>query len=262
MVKKKTIIRYIMSMMLVFAVVFVNAFAFAGTDSYAASKSKKYYLPTEIQIVDYSEDGYSSLTDIQYDKYGNLTSALISEMIPVKYTIKYKNKKGAISSVTFGDGDVSAKKTYDKKGRLKQVKYGKDTFKFTSNKKSKIKKVTRNGKNYYKVKSIKFHKNGFASKVVYNNGNVNKYNTDGLLTSATVKGGPKFTYSYTKVNGNVVEMIIYRDGQKYKKVTLKYGNVTTKDVWKYSCVICYAGGPSNACELCANNSLSGFNAIF
>ena len=87
MVKKKTIVRYIMSMMLVFAVVFVNAFAFAGTDSYAASKSKKYYLPTEIQIVDYSEDGYSSLTDIQYDKYGNLTSALISEMIPVKITL-------------------------------------------------------------------------------------------------------------------------------------------------------------------------------
>ena len=263
MIKNRRLTKHVLAMLLVFAVTFVFAFAFAGADSYAASKSKKYYLPTEIHVDYFDPDEISSwLTDITYDKYGNMTSALISDMIPVTFKIKYRNKKGAIASVTFGDGETTAKKPYDKKGRLTNVKFGSDTYKYTKNKKGKVKKVTRNGKLYYSVKSIKYRKNGFVSKVTYSNGNVNRYNTDGLMTSAVVKNGPKYTYEYTRENGKVVKVLVKRNGVKYKQVTLKYGSATTKDLWKFSSVINYADGPSNAAELCTNNSLSGFNCIF
>ena len=263
MIKNKRLTKNILAMVLVFAVTFVFAFAFAGADSYAASKSKKYYLPTEIHVDYFGPDESSSwLTDITYDKHGNMTSAVMNDLIPVKFKIKYRSKKGAISSVTFGNGVSAAKKTYDKKGRLTTVKCGSDTYKYTKSKKGKTKKVTHNGKLYYSVKSIKYRKNGFVSKVTYSNGNVNKYNSDGFLTSAVVKNGPKYTYEYTKENGKVVKALVKRNGVNFKQVVFKYGKATTKDLWKYSSVIDFAGGPSNATELCMNNSLSGFNDIF
>ena len=237
---------------------FVFSYAITDGNAYAASKSKKYYLPTEINVVYFDEGNTTeSLSKITYDKYGNLTSAVISEMIPVKYAIKYKDKKGTISSVAYGDGDVVSHKYYNKKGSLSKITIGEYNYTYSKGKKGTIKKVTLNGKKYYNVKSIKFYKNGFVSKVVYNNGNVNKYNSKGLLTSTKEKNGPKYTYKYTKQNGKVVKAVVRRNGKKYKQVTFKYGKAKTKDVWKFSCVVCYADGPSNACELYAKGSLSG-----
>ena len=235
-------------------------YAMTDGDAYAASKSKKYYLPTEINFVTFDEDNSSGgLSNITYDKYGNMTSANIGEMIPVKYTIKYKDKKGTLSSVSFGYGDSLSTKSYNKKGLLTKSTFEGSVFNYYKGKKGTIKKVTINGETEYKVKSIKFHKNGFVSKVVYANGNVNKYNSNGLLTSIKIKNGPKYTYKYTKKKGKVVKAVVKRNGKKYEQITFKYGSAKTKDVWKYSCVICYAGGPSNACELYAKSSLSGSN---
>lgn len=252
----------LLSLLMVLAVsmTFVLSFAMAGNDVYAAAKSPKYYLPTNVWGYDYTTGESSSLNNIKYDKYGNIKSAWLSEMIPVKYTIKYKNKKGVVSAVTYGNSDTTAKKYYDKKGRLKKVKTGKDTYKYKTNKKGIIKNVTRNGKKYYTVKKVKYHKNGFVSKVVYGNGNVNKYNSSGLMTSVKLKNGTKFTYKYTKKNGKVVKAVIKRNGKNYRKYTFEYGKATTKDVWKYSCLIYYAGGPSNAGELYAYSPLSGVNS--
>lgn len=250
----------LLSMLTIMAVAMTFVFSFAVTgDVYAGSKSKKYYLPKEIQIEDYEFEYESGLTDPTYDKYGNLTSGVIADAIPLKFTIKYKNKKGTISSVKSSDGDYAIKKTYDKKGRLKKIKAGSDTYKYTTNKKGIISKVTRNGKLYYKVKSIKFHKNGFVSKVVYSNGNVNKYNANGLMTYAKIKNGGKYTFKYTKKNGKVVKAVVKKNGKKIRKVTMKYGSAKTKDVWKYSSVMCFAGAPSNACELYSKCSVSGLN---
>ena len=101
------------------AMTFVFSYAMTDGDAYAASKSKKYYLPTEINFVTFDEDNSSGgLSNITYDKYGNMTSANIGEMIPVKYTIKYKDKKGTLSSVSFGYGDSLSTKSYNKKGLL------------------------------------------------------------------------------------------------------------------------------------------------
>lgn len=240
---------------------FIALFAAADGSMYASAKAKKYALPKEVEVTYLEDDSKSSLTKIKYDKYGNIKSALISEMIPMKYKVKYRNKKGVISKATFTDGDAVMEKTYDKKGRLKKVKIGSDTYKYSTNKKGIIKKVTLNGKTYYKVKSIKFHKNGFAKKVVYSNGNVNKYNKDGLMTFASEKGGSKYTYKYTKKSGKVVKVIVKRDGVKYKQINLKYGKSKTKDVWKYSTLVNYADGPSNATELYSKCALSGANAL-
>ena len=254
----------LLSLLTILAVAMTFVFSYAMTDgnAYAASKSKKYYLPTEISVVYFDEDNTTGgLSNITYDKYGNLTSAIIAEVIPVKYEIKYKDKKGTISSVSYGDGESVSTKIYNNKGRLTKVTAGNDVYSYSKGKKGTIKTVTLNGEQYYNVKKIKFHKNGFVSKVVYSNGNVNKYNSNGLMTSATVKNGPKYTYKYTKKNGKVVKAIVKRDGKNYKQLTFKYGSAKTKDVWKYSCVICYADGPSNACELYAKGSLSGSNAL-
>lgn len=257
---RRRINKQILSMLLAFAVVFTFSFAVFGTDSYAASKSKKYSLPKEIRIVYYGIDGYQSETNVKYDKYGNLTYTLDAEMIPVTYKIKYRNKKGAISSLTYGDGDDTAQKYYDKKGRLKKIVKNGKTYTYKTNKKGIIKKVSVNGKKYYSVKSIKYHKNGFVSKVVYSNGNVNKYNSKGLMTYAKEKKtGTKYTYKYTKKKGKVVKVIVKRNGKNYKKITVKYGKTKTNDIWKYSSFFAFAGGPSNANELYAKSSLSGEN---
>jgi hypothetical protein len=251
-------------MLLVFAVTFAFTFAFAGADSYAASSSKKYYLPKNVRVTYYDdEDRYGSVTNIKYDKYDNMTSALLSEMIPVTYKIKYRDKKGTISSVTYGDGEVSHKKYYNEKGLLKKV-VNYDKYVYTKNKKGYATKVTCNGKKFYNVKTIKYQKNGFVSKVVYNNGNINYYNSEGLMTSAIVKTdeGAKYTYKYYKKNGKIVKIIAKRNGKKMKKITLEYGKATTKDIWKYSCIMSYTDCPSNAVELCTNNSLSGMNGLY
>ena len=251
------------SLLTILAVVMTLVVSYAITDDnvYAASTSKKYYLPKEANIVQYGTDGFTRwYSDITYDKYGNLTSAMESDMIPLKYTIKYKDKKGAISRVTYGDGESSAHKYYDNKGRLTKVTCGGKTYKYSKSKKGTISKVTLDGKEYYSVKSIQYHKNGFVSRIVYSNGNVNKYNSSGLMTYAKVKNGPKYTYEYTKKNGKIVKVLVKRDGKKYRKVTYKYGKASTNNVWKYSCIICFTGGPSNATELYANSSVSGSNA--
>ena len=248
---------------------FTFTFTFAVSDSFAASKSKKtYYLPKSI-ICTYNadeEDYIQSLTGIKYDKHGNMTYGVVSETIPYVYKIKYKNKKGLISKVTFGDGEVKATKYFDKKGRLKKTVYGKKKYVYKTDKKGRIKKVTKNGKKLYSVKSIKFHKNGMASKVVYSNGNVTKYNSDGLLTYETVKkkNGKKdtYTYKYTKKSGKVVKVTVNRNGKKYMKFSVKYGKAKTKDVWKYSTMFSFANGPSYAGEIYSKCALSGFNALY
>ena len=247
------------SLVTIMAVAFAFSCAAAGVNVYAAAK--KYPLPKEVWTENYEDDGMISISDIKYDKHGNVKSALLSEMIPVKYTIKYKNKKGVISTVSFGNSEAKGKKYYDKKGRLTKVKAGKDVYKYKTDKKGIIKKVTLNGKKLYGVKKISYHKNGFVSKVVYSNGNVNKYNSSGLMTAVKVKGGSKYTYKYTKKNGKVVKILVKCDGEKYQKTTIKYGKSKTKDVWKYSCLMNYAGGPSNATELYSKGALSGLNAL-
>ena len=264
-------IRHILSLLLVFAVTFTFTFTFAVSDSFAASKSKKktYNLPKSI-ICDYKadeEDYLQSVTGIKYDKQGNLTYGLVGEMIPYKYIITYKNKKkGIISKVTFGDGEVKATKYFDKKGRIKKTVYGKKTYAYKTDKKGRIKKVTLNGKTVYSVKSMKFYKNGMASKVTYSNGNVTNYNSDGLLTSETVKkqNGTKdtYTYKYTKNGGKVILITVYRNGSEYMRFSVTYGNNTTTDVWKYSNVFSFANGPSYAGEIYSKCALSGFNALY
>lgn len=254
---------------LALAVTFSASFAMADGNAYAAGKTKKYYLPAEVRWTNYAENTQGSLTKIKYDKYGNITYGLIAENIPMKFVTKYRNKKGTIASVTYGEQGKNAIKTYDKKGRITKedglLDYVKgETYRYTKNKKGTVIKVTLNGDKYYNVKSIKYHKNGFVKKVVYNNGNINNYNSDGLLTSAIAKTdkGAKYTYKYTKKNGKVVKIAVKRNGKKYSTIKLKYGKASTGDVWKYSCLIDYAGGPSNACELCSNCTLSGNNGLF
>lgn len=245
------------------AITFVFCFAIASDDVYVSAKSKKYHLPKEISVTNYGEedDSFGGLANIKYDKYGNMKFAYYSEAIPSTFKIKYRNKKGVISSVTIGEDKVITKKTYDKKGRVKTIKTDTEKYKIKSDKKGIIKKVTLNGKKYYSIKKIKFHKNGFVSSVTYSNGNVNKYNKDGLLTSIKIKGGKKYTYKYTKKKGKIVKIIEKCDGKKTQKVTLKYGKATTKDLWKFSCVVDFAGGPSNATELYAKAALSGVSYI-
>lgn len=251
----------ILSLLTVVAVAFVFSFVAADNNAYAASKAKKYYLPKEIRTYYYDDDSWGSASKIKYDKYDNVKSALFAEMIPMKYTLTYK-KKGVLSKLVASDGDVLGKKYYDKKGRLKKVTVGKDTYKFKVDKNGIIKKVTLNGKKYYSVKKIKFHKNGFVSMVKYSNGNVNKYNKDGLLTVVKEKKGGKYTYKYYKKGGKVVKMVEFKNGKKTAKVTLKYGKDTTKNVWQYSCVMNYGGAFSNAYELYGMGSLAGFNSFF
>ena len=250
----------LLSLLAILALAFTFAFVPTNDNVYAASKAKKYYLPKEVRVYYYETDEYSSLSKAKYDKYGNLTSAIISEMIPMKFNIKYKNKKGVISKVTYGDGDALSEKFYDKKGRLTKIKIGADTYKYKLDKKGLIKKATLNGDLDYKVKSIKL-KNGFLSKVVYGNGNVNNYNADGVMTSAVTKDGTKYTYKYTKKSGKIIKILVKRDGKNYKKINLKYGKASTKDVWKFSCLMNYLDGPSNACELYPNSPLSGVNRL-
>ena len=257
MTMKRSLLSFIT--VLAAAIAIISVIAMASESVYAA---KKYTLPKEANVVYYEDDSKGSYENIKYDKYGNLKSTFISEMINIKYTTKYRNKKGVISKVTFTDGDQVTEKFYDKKGRLTKIKIGSETYKFKTDKKGIIKKVTLNGETYYTVKSIKYHKNGFVSKVVYGNGNVNKYNSSGLMTSVSVKGGAKYTYKYTKKNGNVVKIIVKRDGKKIKQLKLKYGKTKTKDVWKYSCVMNYVDGPTNACELYSKCSLSGINSLY
>lgn len=254
----------IISLLTVVALVmtFVCAYAITGDEAYAASKSKKYALPKDVVVYYYDEDGYSRTTKMKYDKYGNLKSALLAEMIPIKITSKYR-KKGVLASASLTDGDTVIKKYYDKKGRINKLVYGDDIFTYKFNKKGLIKKVTLNGKTYYTVKKFKYHKNGFVSKIVYNNGNINKYNSNGLLTTAIdKKAGKKYTYKYTKKKGKIVKILVKCNGKNYKKITLKYGKATTKDVWKYSATMNYADGPSNAAELYPKSPLSSVNSIF
>jgi hypothetical protein len=244
------------------AMTFVMSFAMTDGSAYAAS-SKKYYLPKEVKITYYGDnDGIRFYTNIKYDKHDNLKSLEYenmednTNMVSVDVTTKYKNSKGRISSVTVKDNKTVIKKTYNDKGCVTKVKLPDNTIKFTSNKNGIISKVTLNGKKIYTVKSIKFHKNGFVSKVVYGDGTKNYYNEDGLLTSA-VRNGKKFTYKYTVKNGKVTTATIRLNGKKVKKLEFKYSKKSTKDVWKYSCLLCYLGGPSNACELYAKGSLGG-----
>lgn len=246
---------------MVVAITFVFSLVTVNEGLYSSAKTKKYYLPKSVQVTYYEEDLYSSVKKAKYDKYGNLKSALYAETIPLKFKIKYRDKKGTIAKVSYTDGDVTSKKTYDKKGRIKKIVAGGETYKYKLDKKGMIKKVTCDGKTYYKVKSIKFHKNGFVSKAVYGNGRANYYNSDGLLTKIVEKDGTKYTYKYTKKSGKVVKAIVKCNGSKYMKATFKYGKTTTKDVWQYSCLMCNAGGPSNACELYAKGTLSGVNII-
>ena len=257
---KKRLVSLITIMAL--AMTFVISFALTDGRAYAAS-SKKYYLPKEAKVTYYGDnDGIPFYSDIKYDKYGNLESLMYADMgdmknmVPVDVTTKYKNSKGKISGVTVTDNKTVIKKTYNDKGCVTKVKIPNNTIKLTSDKNGIISKVTLNGKKLYTVKSIKFHKNGFVSKVVYGDGTKNYYNEDGLLTSA-VKNGKKFTYKYTKEKGKVTKVVIRHDGKKVKKFEFKYSKKSTNDVWKYSCLLCYLGGPSNACELYAKGSLGG-----
>ncbi|MBQ6440736.1 MAG: hypothetical protein IJJ06_11585 [Mogibacterium sp.] len=238
---------------------FVMSFAMSYGSTYAAS-AKKYYLPNEVLITYYGDDeGTRFYSEIKYDKHDNMKSMLCAEMIPISVTTKYKNNKGKISSVSLTDTEEVIKKTFNDKGRLTKVKMGKDIYKVTSDKNGIINKVTLNGKKYYKVKSIKFHKNGFVSKVVYTNGNKNYYNEDGLMTSAVLKNGKKYTYKYTVKNGKVTKVIVRFDGKKVRKIEYKYSKKSTKDVWQYSCTMCYLSGTSNACELYAKSPLGVYN---
>lgn len=241
-------------------VTFSFSFAVIDGTASAASKSKKYYLPTGCDT-EYADDTYTNVYRIKYDKYGNLKSAGVwGAGIPYKIKNKYRKKKGNLSSATvYFDDQVELKKTYDKKGRLTKIKAGKDIYKYKKNRKGIFTKVTRNGKKYYSVKKIKYHKNGFVSKVVYSNGNVNYYNKDGLMTSAKEKKGPKYTYTYTKKKGKVVKVVTKRNGKLYSTMTIEYGKAKTKSVWKYSCAMSFAGAPSNACELYSMSALSGNN---
>ena len=249
-------------MIIAIAMMFASAFAVLDGGLYAEAKTKKYYLPKSSKTVYYDEDRTtSSLQNAKYDKYGNLRSGMILEMIPMQFKAKYRNKKGTLERVSISDGDPVGKKYYNKKGYLTKIKFGKQVYKVSRNKKGLIKKITIDGKTYYRIKSIKYHKNGFVSKVVYGNGNVNRYNTAGLMTSATVKteGEGKYTYKYTKKNGKVVKVIVRCNGELYSKTTVKYGKKSTKDIWKYSCAMSYAGCPTNAYELYAKSTLSGIN---
>lgn len=244
------------------AMTFVMSFAMTDGSAYAAG-SKKYYLPKEVKVTYYGDnDGIRLFSDIKYDKHDNLKSLMYEDMeamamVPVTVTTKYKNSKGKISAVTVKDNKTVIKKTYNAKGCVKKVKLPDTVIKTTSDKNGIVSKVTVNGNTIIKVKSIKFHKNGFVKKVVYDNGAKNYYNEDGLLTSAVNFRGDKFSYRYTVKNGKVTKVIIRRDGKKVKKFEFKYSKKTTKDVWKYSCMMCYFGGPSNACELYAKGSLGG-----
>lgn len=245
------------------AMAFVISFSVADDDVFVSAAAKKYPLPKSIKTLSYEEDEFDSyVSKIKYDKFGNMKSALVSEMIPIKYTMKYRNKKGKLASLVYTDGEYKTKKTYDKKGRLLKINNNGKVYKYKTNKKGIITKVTCDGELYYKVKSISYQKNGFVSKVVYGNGNVNKYNSDGLLSSVSIKGEKaKYKYEYTKKSGKIVKMVIKRNGKMYAKTTLKYGKAKTKDPWKWSCIVGYGGGPTNACELASKCSLGGINSL-
>ena len=254
----------IISLLAAFALA-VTAFCAYGVTSgevNAASKAKTYALPSDVYVHYYGDNRDYGMCDMKYDKFGNLTKGYYNYSFGVNNKIKYRNKKGKIASVTekyYGEKSGTLKKTYDKKGRLTKVKTPKATFKYTVNKKGIIKKVTRNGKLYYSVKSIKYHKNGVVYKVVYNNGDVNYYNSNGLLTKLKVKKDATYTYKYTKKNGKVVKAIAKRNGKKYAKISFYYDNsATTKNVWLYSAAISAAGGgPSNVFEIYAKSAISG-----
>lgn len=254
----------LLSLLTILAMVMSFAFTFmAVDDNVYASSSKKYYLPTTISV-DKTDDSFYGVSEVKYDKYGNIKSEYSGHVIPDKYNISYRNSKGKLKKVTrIYDEEKTAISTYDKNGRISSIKVvvpgHKATYKYTKNKKGIITKVTRNGKLYYKVKNISYYSNGFVKKVTYSNGNVNYYNRDGLMTKAIVKTdkGAKYTYKYNKKNGKVVKAVEYRNGKKKATYTFEYGKKTTTSVWKYSCAMAWGGGPSNVYELYAKSAQSG-----
>ena len=267
--KSKNLTKRLVSMVMIAAVVFVFSFTASIDNSYAASKTKYYYLPTSVESsVPYGGQQYDfGMTNIKYDKYGNIKYGVFrSSHKPIKFKIKYRNKKGSIKSVSY-TGYIAGKKTYDKKGRLTTQKFTKggfeDTYKFKTNKKGTINKVTTTtpqSSDWTNVKSIKYYKNGFVKKVVYSDGHVVNYSSNGLLTSSIpnpTDGSTKLTYKHIKKNGKVVRVDMYRNGKKCGSTVLKYGKAKTKDVWKYSAAVSYAGGPTNACELYSKSAQSG-----
>ena len=129
MITKKTLSHVIIVLAAVMG--FAALSAMANDNAYAA---KKYPLPKEIDVKYYEDDSKATFEKIKYDKYGNLKSVFISEMIKMTYKNKYRNKKGVLSKVEYGDGEQVIEKFYDKKGRLTKVKSGSDTYKFTTNK--------------------------------------------------------------------------------------------------------------------------------
>ena len=269
------ILKRLTSTVLITAVALAFSITIGADDSYAASGGKTYYLPTNVYM---EETGVSkdevtfdelSVDKIKYDKYGNVTSLYFGG-IPYKFKIKYKNKKGLIKSVTAKTEGKTIKKTYDKKGRLKTVKTPKATYKYQLGKKNTIKKVTKKGKTFYNVKSIKFHKNGFAKKVVYSNGNYITYNKNGLAVTYYSKSEKlKCKYKYTYSKGMLTEAKEYHNGKLRVLYHFDYNNyeegpakpAKTKSVWQYSSVMCFLSAPSAAGELYPKSALSGVNNI-
>ena len=242
------------------AMTLVASFAMVDENAYAASKSKKYYLPKQIDFINHNPDGYNfSYKNIKYDKFGNVKSLTTTHTGKYTFKLKYKNKKkGTLKGVTIVNGDYKYNKYYNKKGRLTKIKTPDYEYNYKYNKKGVINKVTRNGEQYYSVKKIKYHKNGFVSQATYSNGNVNKYNSQGLMTSVQEKDGSKYTYTYTKKKGKIVKVVIKCNGKKLYTCKLKYGKAKTKSVWKYSTAMDWFGMPSNARELYGKSSASGF----
>ena len=94
-----------LSVLSIFVLSLTFIFAFTAIDQNVYAGSKKYNLPKEIytEYLDDEDSIPTHLSNIKYDKYGNVKSYTIKdpeENFKVTYTTKYRDKKGTIASVT------------------------------------------------------------------------------------------------------------------------------------------------------------------
>lgn len=205
-------------------------------DSEQVHAGKKYKLPSKMVSYYYDVDGKwvkDGTTKFSYDKKGNVKKS---------GDIKQKNtyKKGKLARIKSSYG---GERYFNSKGRVIKDKNGKNVVKFKTNKKGYITKAT--GFRKYK-NTIKYHKNGFPSKIKNKSSDFTstiKFDENGILTYTKEPGYNKKHYNERKYtsseeNGklNVIEYA-REDGkgewEQVEKYVFTYGKKKTKDKRHY-----------------------------
>ena len=226
---KKTALLFVMVMLL-----FVMLAVSYSEHVHAA---EKYELPSKIVSYYYYEIGEKWVKDetkkFTYDKKGNVTKSGY---------IKQRNtyKKGKLRKIKSSYGGV---RYFSKKGRVTKDKNGKNVVKFSTNKKGYITKAT-GARKYRNV--IKYHENGFPSKITNKNSYFNivtKFDENGIITYTKEPGYNRKHYTEreyvsSEADGKLELIESVRDDGKgewkqVEKYVFSFGEKKTKDKRHY-----------------------------